>query len=285
VRREAEAAYRRDPSDRRVLLVLARLAVLDGDVARAESMLSLAVRGGGGEDLETELIRAALLTQRGERRAALALYGDLSRLQPPRAEAFFGLGYVHAELGEPVAAHEALSRAVELDPGVALPHFHLARVLFTLNRLEEAFRHLEQSLRLNPWHAPSYLVFARALQAGGELEAAEDLLRQGQKVVPDDRGLLNALSDVRLARGNVRGAVSAAEALVRVEPDGAAALGKLARLRVTERRFREALELCHQLEALGLSTSLSHSVEALLRRSDVEPGWREQAEQLLRDLG
>ena len=69
---------------------------------------------------------------------------------------------------------------------------------------------------------------------------------------------------------------------MRVEPEGVAALGHLARLRVTERRFREALELCDQLEARGMSTGLSRSVEALVFEAMEPPdmaravaAWRE----------
>ncbi|WP_244219817.1 tetratricopeptide repeat protein [Corallococcus interemptor] len=263
-RREALLARERSALDWRALLTLARLALVDGEDALAGSLLLGVSRAGADTQPETRLVAAALHTRRGEWPQALALYQTLLAEPEPPTEAYFGLGYVRMEQGDATAAQPALSKAVALEPRVALHHFQLARALFLLDRMEEAFAHLERSLHLDPWHAPSYLVFARALEAGGELEAAEDLLRQGQKAVPDDVGLLKALSDVRLARGNVRGAVSAAEARVRVEPEGVAALGHLARLRVTERRFVEALELCLQLEARGLSTGLSRSVEALV---------------------
>ncbi|RKH42512.1 hypothetical protein D7Y23_31135 [Corallococcus sp. AB050B] len=263
-RREALLARERSALDWRALLTLARLALVDGEDALAGSLLLGVSRAGADTQPESRLVAAALHTRRGEWPQALALYQTLLAEPEPPTEAYFGLGYVRMEQGDATAAQPALSKAVALEPRVALHHFQLARALFLLDRMEEAFAHLERSLHLDPWHAPSYLVFARALEAGGELEAAEDLLRQGQKAVPDDVGLLKALSDVRLARGNVRGAVSAAEARVRVEPEGVAALGHLARLRVTERRFVEALELCLQLEARGLSTGLSRSVEALV---------------------
>lgn len=281
-RRAALKAHEQDASDWRAMLTLARLALVDGNEALAESLLLGVARAGAGEERETRLVSAALHTRRSEWPQALGLYLELVAEPSPPTEAFFGLGYVRVEQGDAAAAHPSLAHAVSVEPRVALHHFQLARVLFLLDRLEEAFAHLERSLHLDPWHAPSYLVFARALEAGGELEAAEDLLRQGQKAVPDDVGLLKALADVRLARGNVRGAVSAAEARVRVEPEGVAALGHLARLRVTERRFREALELCDQLEARGMSTGLSRSVEALVFEAQEPPdmaravaAWRE----------
>ncbi|GMU04955.1 tetratricopeptide repeat protein [Corallococcus caeni] len=281
-RREALLAQERDASDWRAALTLARLALVDGEDALAESLLLGVTRAGAASRPEARLVRAALHTRRGEWPLALALYRALTEEPDPPTEAFFGLGYAWMEQGNATAAYPALSQAVSREPRVALHHFQFARALFLLDRMEEAFAHLEKSLHLDPWHAPSYLVFARALEAGGELEAAEDLLRQGQKAVPDDVGLLKALSDVRLARGNVRGAVSAAEARVRVEPEGVAALGHLARLRVTERRFLEALELCHQLEARGLSTGLSRSVEALVFES-LEPPDVERALAAWRD--
>ncbi|SET70870.1 tetratricopeptide repeat protein [Stigmatella erecta] len=270
-REEAELAFRRNPADRRALIALAKLASLDGDAVKAESYLQKAAGGTPADEVDIGLVRASLLMQRGEAGPAQALYSKLTQSQPPRAEAFYGLGFLLAEANDNTAACAALERAVQLEPEGAVYHFQLARVLFALARLKDAFHHLEQSLRLNPGHVPSYLVFAIALQAGGELEAAEDMLRQGLKVAADEPHLLKALSNVLAAKGDFPGAVEAAEALVRVQPDHPSALGNLARFRMAQRNYADALALCRKLSERGQATSLSRSVEAMIYETQEPP--------------
>jgi tetratricopeptide (TPR) repeat protein len=261
-RTEAELALQRNPADRRALITLAKLAAFEGDAERAEKFLQKAAGGTPADEVDSSLVRAALLVQRGETSAAKILYTKLTQSQPPRAEAFYGLGFQLAESEDNAAARDALERAVQLDPDVAIYHFQLARVLFALEQLKKGFHHLQESLRLNPRHVPSYLVLAIALQAGGELAAAEEILQQGLKVVPDEPHMLKALSNVLAAKGDLPGATKAAEALLRVQPDHPSAISNLARFRMAQRNFPEALVLCRKLSDRGEATALSRTVEA-----------------------
>ncbi|MCE9673004.1 tetratricopeptide repeat protein [Myxococcus stipitatus] len=258
-RREAEAALKRNASDRAAKVVLARLAAFDGNEAQAESWLV----GMGQDEPDVQLVRAALLTRRGDAGGALALYRKVTQARPDRADGWFGQGYLLADAGDNAGAQAALERAVALSPKTAIHHFHLGRVLFAQEKLKEGFEHLQESLRLNPKHGPSYLVLAVALQAGGELDAAEELLVTGLSALPDDPYLLNGLCNVRLARGNLSGAVQVAEALARVEPDSPAAQANLARLRMAQGRLKEALEICRKLASRGQATAHSRMVEAM----------------------
>ncbi|HZH77601.1 MAG TPA: tetratricopeptide repeat protein [Archangium sp.] len=260
-RTEAEEALRRNPSDRGALLALAKLAAFDGEEAKVETLLARASLG-VAEDPDARLVRAALLTRRGETRAALELYRELTQVQPPRGEAFFGLGFLLAAAGDYPAARDALERAVQLEPDVASHHLHLARVLFALQERKGGFQHLEKSLRLNPRHAPTYLAWAVALRSVGQLEAAEAILRQGLKLLPNDALLLQGLCDVLEAGGRRSEAGVVAETLARQHPTNPDAVGNLARFLLAENRFAQALKLCRMLSSLGKATALSASVEA-----------------------
>ncbi|MFY1831259.1 tetratricopeptide repeat protein [Myxococcus fulvus] len=277
-RREAEAALKRDASDLAARVTLARLAAFDGNEAQAESWLA----GVSAEEPDVQLVRAALLTRRGDAAGALALYRKVAKARPQKAEAWFGQGYLLAEQGDNAGARTALEQAVKLSPSTAIHHFHLGRVLFAQENLKDGFHHLQESLRLNPRHGPSYLVLAVALQAGGEPGAAEELLTTGLKALGEDPYLLNALCNVQLARGNLSGAVATAETLARVEPDAPAAQANLARLRLAQGRLPEALELCRKLASRGQATSQSRMVEGMALEA-IEPvdipaaltAWRE----------
>jgi tetratricopeptide (TPR) repeat protein len=263
-RTEAEAALARNPTDRRALLTLAKLAAFEGDEARAQSLLERAAGGTAEDEADALLVRAALLMQQGEPEAAGKLYLQIIQGEPLRAEAFYGLGFLLAEAEENAGARDALEQAVKIDPTVAVYHFQLARVLFALEQVEPAFEHLKESLKLNPGHLPSYVLFSVALQAGGELNAAEDILRQGLKAFPDEPHLLDALSNVLAGKGDMAGAVEAAEALARVQPNHPGAISNLARFRMAQGKVVEALALCHALAERGQATVQSRSVEAMI---------------------
>lgn len=262
-RAEAEAALKADPSDRRALLALAKLAALEGDEAKTESLLQRAAGGTKQDEDDALLVRAALLMQKGDPEAAGKIYLKLAE-DPPRAEALYGVGFMLAEAEENELARKALQKAVDLEPEVAVYHFQLARVQFALEQMQEAFEHLEKSLKLNPGHIPSYVVMAIALQAGGELEAAEDILRQGLKPFPEDPYLLQTLSNVLAAKGDIAGAANVAEQLAKVQPNHPTAVGNLARFRMAQGRFADAISLCHALAERGQATAMSRSVEAMV---------------------
>jgi tetratricopeptide (TPR) repeat protein len=267
---EAEAALQRNPADRRALLALAKLAALAGDEAKAESLLARVTGGTPDDEADAQLVRAALLMQRGDPKAAGVIYLKLAE-DPPRAEALYGVGFLLAEAEENELARKALQKAVELEPEVGIYHFQLARVQFALGQLQEAFGHLETSLKLNPGHIPSYAVMAIALQAGGELDAAEDILRQGLKPFPDDPTLLQTLSNVLAGRQDIEGGAAVAEKLAQLQPNHPSAVGNLARFRMAQGRFREALSLCQALAERGQATVESRSVEAMIYEGMVPP--------------
>jgi tetratricopeptide (TPR) repeat protein len=282
-RAEAQAALQTNPTDRRALLALAKLAALEGDEGQAESLLQKVAGGTPDDEADAQLVRAALHMQKGEFEQAGAIYMKLSE-DPPRAEALYGVGFFLAEAEQNELAKKALVKAVEMEPEVGVYHFQLARVLFALSDLKGAFEHLEKSLKLNPGHIPSYVVFSIALQAGGEPDAAEDILRQGLKAFPDEPHMLEQLSNVLAGKGDINGAAEVAEQLAKTQPNHPGAIGNLARFRMAQGRLGDALSLCHALAERGLATVQSRSVEATIYEAmnppDIEgamAAWREAA--------
>ncbi|MFL5345299.1 MAG: tetratricopeptide repeat protein [Hyalangium sp.] len=269
-RAEAEAALQSNPKDRRALLALAKLAVFDGDEPKAEALLARAAGGTPTDEADAQLVRAALFMRRGDPKAAGAIYLKLAE-DPPRAEALYGVGFLLAEAEENELARKALQKAVELEPGMGVYHFQLARVQFALGQLKEAFEHLQTSLKLNPGHIPSYVVMAIALQAGGELDAAEDILRQGLNAFPKEEYLLHTLSNVLAGKGDIEGAAGVAEKLAELHPNNPSAVGNLARFRMAQGRFRDALALCQALAERGLASVQSRSVEAMIYEGMTPP--------------
>lgn len=267
----AEAALRKNPEDRPALLTLAKLASVEGDWTRAEELVTRATRGGKA-DADSLLVQAALAAQRGQVDPARSLYQQvISTAKPPRAEAYFGLGYLLASLDDYAGARKALEKAVELEPEVAPYRFHLARMCFAQEDLKAALPHLEKALELNPLYPPVYVVWATVLQHLGELEKAEKLLRQGLELLPEDAELLNVLGNVLAARGDVPGAFGIARALAQAFPDDGAAQGNYARLLMATGHRAEALALCRELSKRGQATAQTKSIEAMVLECQDEP--------------
>ena len=260
----ADTRLRKDPEDRAALLTLAKLATLEGAWQRAEDLVRRATRGGKENDADSLLVQAALAAQRNEVDLARSLYEQVTRTTPPRAEAFFGLGYLLASQENVAGAHAAFTRAVELDPEVAPYRFHLARMCFIQEDLKGALPHLEKALELNPLYPPVYVAWTTVLQELGELDKAEHLLRQGIKLMPEEPELLNLLGSVLSMRGNTAEALTIAEKLAKAHPDEPALQGNLARLLMVSERTAEALELCRKQAARGRATSQTRFIEGMV---------------------
>ena len=267
----ADTALRKNPEDRTALLTLAKLATVEGEWQRAETLVRRATHGGKENDADSLLVQAALASQRGEPELARSLYEQVTRLTPPRAEAFFGLGFLLAGQEQFASARPMLQRAVELDPEVAPYRFHLARVMLAQEELQTALPHLEKALELNPLYPPVYMAWATVLMHLGELATAEDLLRQGVKLLPEEPELLNLLGSVLAARGDLAGALAIAEALVRDYPDVPGLHGNQARLLMALGRGKEALAICREQEGRGRTTAQLKFLEAMVLETEDPP--------------
>jgi tetratricopeptide (TPR) repeat protein len=84
------------------------------------------------------------------------------------------MGVSHARLGEWQQAQQSFHRAIELNPGAALPYRHLAFfVLFPIGRIHEALEQLGKALKLDPLGSNVHYETALTLMAAGQQREAE----------------------------------------------------------------------------------------------------------------
>ncbi|MET0402304.1 MAG: tetratricopeptide repeat protein, partial [Cystobacter sp.] len=194
VNQAAELANQRlgkDPRDGDALLTLAKLALLEGNSARAETLLQQAASHGARQ--EVALVRAALALQREDWEAARKLYQPLTTEPAPRPEAWYGLGVVLLRLGEVDSARAALERAVELSPEVASFRFELGRAWVMSGQLRLAVRQFVSCLRLNTGDARAWRFLAELLAERGKPRSAERLLELGLAYAPESEVLREPL--------------------------------------------------------------------------------------------
>jgi tetratricopeptide (TPR) repeat protein len=267
----AQAALEKNANDRAALVVLAKLALLDGDADGAETLITRATQG-GKEDADSRLVRAALASERGDRDGARAIYEQIiDEAEPPRAEAHYGLGYLLASLDQYAEARRHLQTAVELEPEVAPYRFHLARVLLLLGELQLAIPHLEKALELNPTYPPIYMIWTEIMMQMGDAAAAQELLEKGLEALPGQPELLNMLGNVLAARGDMQSAFTIAQQLAQHFPDDAVAQGNYARMLMAVGHRQPALDLVRAMADNGMATVQTKQIEGMLLEAQEPP--------------
>jgi tetratricopeptide (TPR) repeat protein len=148
VYRAASVALEKNPADRPALVALAKLALAQGDLEPAAALLNEAEAL--GVDADSELLRAALTSEQGQREQALQLFEALTLRPDASAEAFIGFGRELAARGELDRARTAFHRAAQRDPQSGVPHCFLARLSIEEARLDQAVEHLQVATALSP---------------------------------------------------------------------------------------------------------------------------------------
>jgi TolB-like protein/Tfp pilus assembly protein PilF len=96
------------------------------------------------------------------------------RLDPLLPEAHEAMAASHSRLAEWQQAQQSFHRAIELNPGDALPYRHLAFfVLFPMGRIQEALEQFNKALKLDPLGSPLHYEMALALMAAERYTEAE----------------------------------------------------------------------------------------------------------------
>jgi tetratricopeptide (TPR) repeat protein len=266
----AEQSLKAQPDNRAALLALARLAAVDRDLPRAKALLDRAVRQ-SGQDADSMLLEAVLANDRGEVHKARLFYEEIiKQANPPRAEAYFGMGRLLADKKEWAAARQHLEKAVELAPDMGVYHYHLARVMLAQEDAVKGLPALQRALELSPLHPPIYEAWYHVLVPMGELAQAEELMRKGLELLPEEPQLLNLLSLVLMERGKLAEAISLTRKLAESLPEELGVQGNLARMLLEAGQLREALALCREVAARGRTTAQLKSVEATVLES-LEP--------------
>lgn len=141
---------------------------------------------------------------------------------PRQPGVWSNLGNLHLGEGRAADALSCYDRAIALMPGNAEFHYHRAKALHALARLDEAERACAAALKLAPRHVPALLMLGLIQADAEKLPAAEATLRQALALAPDHPlALLNLATTLRrqhryadaepLARRSIQAAPDAKE--------------------------------------------------------------------------
>jgi serine/threonine-protein kinase len=122
-------------------------------------------------------------------------------------------------------AEAAFRRANELNPSIAMNHFHYAWLLLVLNRYDEAVTEHELAYQLDPFTPFQSALLGWAYLYGGETEQAKVRARRTLELNPDGNMGLLVLGFAQQMEGNYEEAIATHERMAEVHPYMRYALG------------------------------------------------------------
>jgi tetratricopeptide (TPR) repeat protein len=268
----------------------------------------------------TSRLKAGLaLEKSGYSAEAASVYRELLSKEPHNVDLIHLLGNAALSRGNLSEAIELLQRAVNLAPGSAVIHCHIADAYTASGDIELAVEHYKRALAIDSLLAPASINLGHALCAAGQLEAAAISFRRALRLQPDSAELHASLARVLRDLGQCEAALVACEQALVHRPDFAEAhvqlghtLRDLGRSHQAVAAYRCAVKWLPQapethlhlgnalfLDGLSVEEALKHFERALelqpdfnearfnlalirLARGDYEHGWPEYDLRVLR---
>lgn len=156
----------------------AQVLAIDPRNPDAWQLLGLLAKNNGRPDLAVDHMRRSL---------------DANPRQPG---VWSNLGNLHLGEQRPAEALICYDRAIALMPGNAEFHYHRAKALHDLRRLDDAVKACTAALKLSPQHVPSLLMLGLIHGDGEQLAEAETVLRRALALAPDHPLVLINLASV-----------------------------------------------------------------------------------------
>jgi predicted O-linked N-acetylglucosamine transferase (SPINDLY family) len=206
-------------------------------------------------------MQAQALLKAGRLQEAMAVYKEICSADKRDADAWYLLGAINGQLGNPSEAEACFRHAVALRPGNAQAHYNLAIALRDQARLHEAAESFNQAihlkpdfleaysslgfvmiglgngkkaamafrnvLRIRPDAAEAHINLANALYIAGTLEEAVASLRKAIAITPGNSSLHDTLGVVLCCQGKIDESIECHTHALRLKPDNAEARSNL----------------------------------------------------------
>lgn len=137
--------------------------------------------------METEEIKqlqeeADQLYKDGRLERAVAVYEQITAVEPDHAWAHSRIGAIMAQWERLDEAEAALRRAIELDPKLAQAHSNLGNILYVRGDYQGAFQKYQDAIAINPENPVFYQNLHAANKKLGKLADAVTALKRSHKL-------------------------------------------------------------------------------------------------------
>lgn len=207
------------------------------------------------------LAAATALMAQGQLDAAQQMLEGLVKHSPGRADAWFGLGQVHARRGNFKPAAQSFKRALQLAPHVADGYVHLGNTYLRNGRLAQALETYRNGLKQQPDNPLLHFNLGVGLAQSGDAEAAIASYKRAIELHPPYAQAWFSLGNAHRDSKRPAEAEEAYRRAVTLEPTFADAHANLAGLLATKEDFAGAAQAC--LAALAAVPEHVHALRNL----------------------
>jgi putative PEP-CTERM system TPR-repeat lipoprotein len=249
-------AERSDPQQPAYLLAKAIMAREAGQPGQAMSLVDAALAR--DKTLRDALyFKANLLMSEGKDAEALAVYRQITAVNPGEYLAHLAIAKLLMKQGGEKGAEDALKQAdaalkaaEAAAPGSPVVKYSRAVFEYSRGHLSEANNAILQVLKLSPDHLPSLLIQAMISEGLGNYEQSRRSAERVWAQLPDNVDAARLVASARLRSNDIKGAEEIIPPLLKKHPNDIKVLALAAELHMRKREYDKAMALLEQASAL-----------------------------------
>jgi tetratricopeptide (TPR) repeat protein len=203
------------------------------------------------DDRDLPLIAGYVHADRGEHAAAVRDFTRALEVEPTMAVGYMNRGYVYNDMRLASKAEQDFRKALEINPQYGEAHLGLAYALLQLRRSTAALKEAEIATRLLPESESLHLVKAEGYRQRAMLTAAEGEYRKALKLNPNSPTTYIALADVQYRARKFAASVDTLRSALAVAPDDGMILAQLGRSYARLHQAPQALQAIESAERFG----------------------------------
>jgi tetratricopeptide (TPR) repeat protein len=202
-------------------------------------------------DLERDFAEAREHHMAGRLRQAGELYRRILSVDPNHADTLHLAGVLLLQGKHFVPAIETISRAIEVNPGVAKYHSNLGNALRDCGRHQEAVAAYRRALEIEPEFVDGYHNLGSALADLGQVEDGIASLEAALKIDPDFAPSLGNLAGLLQEQERLDEAIAISQKALDLDPSRTEVRTNLAVILLKKGDAQGALEICESCLAAG----------------------------------
>jgi len=257
-RESLEMALQAKPDHPDALIGLARLALSQKDIARANQLIEQATVK-NPQDVESWLFKGDLERVQDKVDAALAAYGEVLKIKPGDPAAHIARAYVEIGSGKFKEAQADIDAAKKTNPNGLLVFYTQALLDFSQKKHAAALESLQQVLRVAPEHMPSVLLAGAVQYALGSSEQAEQHLKKYLEQNPGNLYARKLLASALMKNGQTQKAIATLAPALKDDAKDAHLFMLAGEAHMQAKDFGKANAYFEKANALAPNTALVHT--------------------------
>lgn len=203
------------------------------------------------EDRDLPLIAGHVSADRNQNEAAIREFTRALEIDPKIAVGYMNRGYVYNDMRLATKAEQDFRKALALNPQYGEAHLGLAYALVQLRRPMPALKEAEAAGRLLPESESLHLVKAEAYRQRAMLSLAENEYKKALKINPKPPETYIALADVQYRAREYANSAATLERARDIAQNNGMILAQLGRSYAKLGRSSEALDAIHSAQRIG----------------------------------